>query len=74
MITEGIDWYAFLIGDWKFNYHEPDGHHLKGEWYSRRFLEGTTIEDISISPSRDTKDIASQPDTDYGVYHKDVSS
>lgn len=42
MIPEEDDWYAPLIGDWKFEYHEPGGRHLQGEWYFRRVLEGTT--------------------------------
>ena len=67
MIPEEDDWYAPLIGDWKFDYHEPDGRHLKGEWYFRRVLEGMAIEDIFICPSRDTKDTDPQPDAEYGV-------
>lgn len=50
------DWYAPLIGDWIFDYHEPGGRHLKGEWFFRRVLEGTAIGDIFICPSRDTKE------------------
>ena len=61
------DWYAPLIGDWTFDYHEPGGRHLKGEWFFRRVLEGTAIEDIFICPSRDTKETNPQPDGEYGV-------
>jgi hypothetical protein len=67
IIPEEDDWYAPLIGDWEFDYYEPDGRHLKGEWFFRRVLEGTAIEDIFICPSRDTKDINPQPDGEYGV-------
>ena len=67
MIPEEDDWYAPLIGDWKFEYHEPDGRHLQGEWYFRRVLEGTAIEDIFICPSRATKETDPQPDGEYGV-------
>ena len=61
------DWYAPLIGDWNFEYSEPYGRKLKGEWIFRRVLEGMAIEDIFICPSRDTKDINPQPDGEYGV-------
>ncbi len=67
MIPEEDDWYAPLIGDWKFDYLEPNGRKLKGEWYFRRVLEGTAIEDIFICPSRDTKDTDPQPNAEYGV-------
>ncbi len=61
------DWYAPLIGDWRFDYSEPDGRKLEGEWFFRRVLEGTAIEDIFICPSRDTKELNPQPDGEYGV-------
>lgn len=61
------DWYAPLLGDWRFDYSEPDGRRLKGEWFFRRILEGTAIEDIFICPSRDTKALCPQPDGEYGV-------
>ncbi len=61
------DWYAPLLGDWRFDYSEPSGRQLKGEWFFRRVLEGTAIEDIFICPSRDTKKWNPQPDGEYGV-------
>jgi len=61
------DWYAPLLGDWQFAYSESDGRQLKGEWFFRRVLEGTAIEDIFICPSRDTKELNLQPDGEYGV-------
>lgn len=68
------DWYAPLIGDWTFDYAEPGGRKLKGEWFFRRVLEGMAIEDIFICPSRDTKEQNPQPDGEYGaavrVYHQ----
>ena len=67
IIPEEDDWYAPLIGDWTFDYYEPGGRHLKGEWFFRRVLEGTAIEDIFICPSRDTKETYPQPDGEYGV-------
>lgn len=66
-IPEEYDWYAPLIGDWTFDYLEPDGRALKGEWFFRKVLEGTAIEDIFICPSRDTKETNPQPDGEYGV-------
>ena len=67
IIPEEDDWYAPLIGDWTFDYYEPGGRHLKGEWFFRRVLEGIAIEDIFICPSRDTKETYPQPDGEYGV-------
>lgn len=66
-IPEEDDWFAPLIGDWVFHYHEPGGRDLKGEWFFRSVLEGTAIEDIFICPSRDTKDTDPHPDAEYGV-------
>jgi len=69
------DWFAPLLGDWQFDYSEPGGRQLKGEWFFRRVLEGTAIEDLFICPSRDTKELNPQPDGEYGVavrmYHPD---
>lgn len=61
------DWYAPLLGDWNFDYSEPGGRRLKGEWFFRRVLEGTAIEDIFICPSRQTREADPQPDGEYGV-------
>ena len=61
------DWYAPLLGDWDFDYSEPGGRQLKGEWFFRRVLDGTAIEDIFICPSRATREIDPQPDGEYGV-------
>lgn len=66
-IPEADDWFAPLLGDWVFDYSEPGGRRLKGEWYFRRALEGTAIEDIFICPSRDTKEQNPQPDGEYGA-------
>lgn len=67
VIPSENDWYAPLLGDWNFDYSEPTGRKLKGEWFFRRVLEGTAIEDIFICPSRDTKELNPQPDGEYGV-------
>lgn len=67
IIPEECDWYAPLIGDWKFDYSEPGGRKLKGEWFFRRVLDGTAIEDIFICPSRETREQNLQPDGEYGV-------
>ncbi len=61
------DWYAPLIGDWDFDFEDPSGRKIKGEWIFRKILEGTAIEDIFICPSRDTKDKNPQKDAEYGV-------
>lgn len=67
LISEEDDWFAPLIGDWSFDYFEPGGRQLKGEWFFRYVLEGTAVEDIFICPSRDTKELNPQPDAEYGV-------
>lgn len=73
MIPAEDDWYAPLLGDWQFDYVEPGGRQLKGEWFFRRVLEGAAIEDLFICPSRDTRMSDSQPDGEYGaairMYH-----
>ena len=57
-IPDAYDWFAPLIGDWDFEYHE--GYHtdalrtVKGEWIFRRVLNGAGIEDLFICPSRET--------------------
>ena len=61
------DWYAPLIGDWTFDYSEPQGRKLKGEWYFRRALDGMAIEDLFICPSRATRESNPQPDGEYGA-------
>lgn len=61
------DWFASMLGDWRFDYFEPSGRQLKGECFFRRILEGSAIEDIFICPSRDTKVLHPQPDGKYGV-------
>lgn len=66
-IPKEYDWFAPLIGDWLFDYSEPNGRKLKGEWYFRKVLEGTAVEDIFICPSRETKQITPQPDAEYGA-------
>lgn len=66
-IPKEDDWYAPLIGDWVFDYFETSGRRLKGEWFFRKALDGTAVEDIFICPSRDTKDSNPQPDGEYGV-------
>lgn len=66
-IPEGEGWYAPLIEEWALAYSALHGRTLKGEWFFRKILEGTAIEDIFICPSRDTKDTNPQPDGEYGV-------
>lgn len=67
VIPAEYDWYAPLIGDWTFDYLEPDRRALKGEWFFRKVLEGTAVEDIFICPSRETKETNPQPDGEYGA-------
>ena len=67
VIPEEYDWYAPLIGDWRFDYSDASGRTLEGEWFFRKVLEGTAVEDIFICPSRETKEINPQPDGEYGV-------
>lgn len=70
-IPEEYDWFAPLIGDWDFEYH--DGYHtdtlrtVKGEWIFRRVLNGAGIEDLFICPSRETMKSDPQPDGEYGM-------
>jgi len=70
-IPKELDWFAPLIGDWDFDYHDGYGTDsmrvVKGEWLFRRVLNGTGIEDIFICPSRETMDTNPQPDGEYGV-------
>ena len=61
------DWYAPLLGDWDFDYSEPSGRRVKGEWLFRRALDGMAIEDLFICPSRATRDLDPQPDGEYGA-------
>ena len=69
-IPAEYDWFAPLIGDWACDYYdEPEKgfkRHVKGEWFFRRILEGTGVQDIFIFPSRATKENEPQPDGEYG--------
>lgn len=58
------DWFAPLLGDWAFDYREPGGRELRGEWFFRRVLDGTAIQDLFICPMRGA---APQPDGEYGA-------
>lgn len=66
-IPEEDDWYAPLLGDWDFEFSDPQGRRVKGEWFFRRVLDGMAIEDLFICPSRATRDVNPQPDGEYGV-------
>ena len=69
-IPDEFDWFAPLLGDWDCDYFDEFGgqtRHVKGEGLFRRILEGTGIQDVFIFPSRATKDIAPQPDAEYGT-------
>ncbi len=73
-IPQEYDWYAPLLGDWNFEYTDTYGckdpgekRHVKGEWMFRRILEGAGIEDLFICPSRETRAMDPEPDTEYGV-------
>lgn len=61
------DWYAPLIGDWVFDYTEPNGRTVRGEWLFSKVLKSTAIEDLFICPSRDTKGAALWLDGEYGA-------
>lgn len=73
LIPEEDDWYAPLLGDWDFDFTDPSGRLVKGEWLFRRALDGMAIEDLFICPSRATRDANPQPDGEYGaairMYH-----
>lgn len=58
------DWFAPLLGDWRFDFSDAGGRRLRGEWFFRRVLEGTAIEDLFICPARGTPP---QPDGEYGA-------
>lgn len=70
-IPKEYDWFAGLIGDWKFDYY--DGYdnetprHVEGEWIFRRILNGAGIEDLFICPSRETMKSNHQDDGEYGL-------
>lgn len=66
-IPAECDWFAPLLGDWSFTYTEPCGRTVQGEWLFRRALDGMAIEDLFICPSRATREIAPQPDAEYGA-------
>ena len=70
-IPEAYDWFAPLIGDWQCDYYdEPEEgkiRHVAGEWFFRRILEGTGVQDVFIFPSRSTKETDPQPDGEYGT-------
>lgn len=63
-LPEEDDWFAPLLGDWEFTFRDTGGRELRGEWFFRRVLEGTAIEDIFICPARGTPP---QPDGEYGA-------
>ena len=52
-IPDAYDWFAPLIGDWDFEYH--DGYHtdalrtVKGEWIFRRVLNGAGCYDMTYT-------------------------
>ncbi len=70
-IPEEFDWFAPLIGDWDCDYYDElinnQKRHVKGEWFFRRILEGTGVQDVFIFPSRSTKENDPQPDGEYGT-------
>ena len=70
-IPEEYDWFAPLIGDWDFDYHDGYGadweRDVKGEWIFRRVLDGIGIQDLFICPSRETRITEPQPDGEYGM-------
>lgn len=69
-IPKEYDWFAPLIGDWDFIYTDNlngTPRQIEGEWFFRRALEGTAIQDLFICPSRATKESNPQPDEDYGL-------
>lgn len=69
-IPEEYDWFARLLGDWDFDYHdgyETVPRHVKGEWLFRRVLNGAGIQDLFICPSRATMETDPQPDGEYGT-------
>ena len=51
-IPKEDDWFVPLLGDWDLRiYREPGGVPVHGEWFFRRVLNGTGIEDVFICPT-----------------------
>ena len=67
-IPPEFDWFAPLIGDWDFSYH--DNHNgirrdIQGEWLFRRILNGTGIGDLFLLSTQDTMTGRSQTGGEY---------
>ena len=45
------DWFAPLVGDWDIRCVDAMRRETKGEWFFRRVLDGTGIEDLLICPA-----------------------
>jgi hypothetical protein len=58
----GNDLYAFLIGSWQAEVLDVDDqgveHHARGEWHFARVLEGRAVQDVWISPPRESRKAA----------------
>ena len=42
------DWFAPLVGDWDIRCVDAMRRETKGEWFFRRVLDGTGIEDLRL--------------------------
>lgn len=71
LIPDDQNLYGNLVGTWDFDWYDhledPEPRHAKGEWIFHWILEGLAIQDIFICPSRDTRDVAPQPDAAYST-------
>lgn len=47
------DWFAPLVGDWDIRCVDAMRRETKGEWFFRRVLDGTGIEDLLLCPAMD---------------------
>lgn len=60
MIPEELDWFAPMLGAWRFDgeYRDPQGEwsKSKGEWIFSRVLDGTAVQDVFIWPPRGERD------------------
>ena len=69
-IPPEFDWFAPLIGDWDFSYHDNQDdirRDIQGEWLFRRILNGTGIGDLFLLSTRDTMTGRSQTGGEYGM-------
>lgn len=71
LIPSEYDLYGRLIGNWDILWVENEGtpneRKVKGEWLFSWILEGMTVQDLFIVPSRSERKTNPQPDGEYGT-------